>query len=246
MTTLDSAIFGPLFSDDEIATLLSDAAFVRALVEVEIALARAEARTGVIPANATEQIAHAQAEKIDVAALAKGTARSGFPIIALVQDLRKQVNSYAAPFVHWGATTQDIMDSACVLQLRAAIRLFKTRLGEVVRHLSALADRHRNTILAARTHGQQALPVTFGLKVANWLAPLVRHSQRLEEIQPRLPILQFRGAGRAVAGLGDKGLAVTEELAKELQVDVPSLPWHAQRDSLVEFAGWLSLVTGTL
>src|SRR5258705_1955443 len=246
MTTLDSAIFGPLFSDDEIATLLSDAAFVRALVEVEIALARAEARTGVIPANAAEQIAHAQAEKIDVAALAKGTARSGFPIIALVQELRKQVSADAAPFVHWGATTQDIMDTACVLQLRAAIKLFKPRLGEVVRHLSALADRHRNTILAARTHGQQALPVTFGLKVANWLAPLVRHLQRIEEIQPRLLVVQFGGAAGTLAALGDKGLAVTEELAKQLKLGVLAMPWHAQRDSFVEFASWLSLVTGSL
>lgn len=246
MTALDSAILGPLFSDDEIATLLSDAALVRALVEVEIALARAEARAGVIPTNAAERIAHAQAEKIDVAALAKGTARSGFPIIALVQELRKQVSPDAASFVHWGATTQDIMDTACVLQLRAAIKSFKARLQEVVRHLSALADRHRNTILAARTHGQQALPVTFGLKVANWLAPLLRHLQRLEEIQPRLLVVQFGGAAGTLAALGDKGLAVAEELAKELKLGVPAMPWHAQRDSFVEFASWLSLVTGTL
>src|SRR5260370_20240401 len=188
MTALDSAILGQLFSDDEIATLLSDAAFVRALVEVEIALARAEARTGVIPANAAEQIAHAQAEKIDVSTLAKGTVRSGFPIIALVQELRKQVSADAAPFVHCGATTQDIMDTACVLQLRAAIKSFKARLQEVVRHLSALADRHRNTILAARTHGPQALPVTFGLKVANWLTPLLPPFQRIEEMPTRLPL----------------------------------------------------------
>src|SRR5260370_15743774 len=213
MTALDSAILGQLFSDDEIATLLSDAAFVRALVEVEIALARAEARTGVIPANAAEQIAHAQAEKIDVAALAKGTARSGFPIIALVQELRKQVSADAAPFVHWGATTQDIMDTACVLQLRAAIKSFKVRLQEVVRHLSALADRHRNTILAARTHGQQALPVTFGLKVANWLAPLLRHLQRLEQIQPRLPGPHFGGAAGELAVLGGNGLTASSEMA---------------------------------
>ena len=246
MTALDSAILGPLFSDDEIAALLSDAALVRALVEVEIALARAEARADVIPTNAAEQIAHAQAEKIDVAALAKGTARSGFPIIVLVQELRKQVSADAASFVHWGATTQDIMDTACVLQLRAAIKSFKARLQEVVRHLSALADRHRNTILAARTHGQQALPVTFGLKVANWLAPLLRHLQRLEEIQPRLLVVQFGGAAGTLAALGDKGLAVAEELAKELKLGVPAMPWHAQRDSFVEFASWLSLVTGTL
>jgi len=245
-TPLDSVIFKPLFSDDEIAKLLSDHAFVRALVEVEIALARAEARVGVIPTNAAEQIGHVRAEKIDVAALATGTVRSGFPIIALVQELRKQVSVEAAPYIHWGATTQDIIDSACVLQLRAAADLFKARLGEIARHLSTLTDSHRNTILPGRTHGQQALPVTFGLKVAAWLAPLLRHLQRLEEILPRLLVVQFGGAAGTLAALGDRGLAVAEELAKELKLGVPVMPWHAQRDSFVEFASWLSLVTGSL
>ena len=120
----------------------------------------------------------------------------------------------AAPFVHWGATTQDIMDTACVLQLRAAIKLFKARLDEIARHLSALADRHRDTVLAGRTHGQQALPVTFGLKVAGWLAPLLRHCERLEEIPPRLLVVQFGGAAGTLAALGDKGLAVTQGLRR--------------------------------
>jgi len=245
-TVLSSAILGPLFSDEEISKLLSDAAFMRALVEVEIALAHAEARIGVIPTDAAEQISHVRAEKIDIPALVTGTARSGFPIIALVQELRKQVSSDAAPYVHWGATTQDIMDTACVLQLRGAAELFTSRLAEIIRNLSALASTHRHTVLAGRTPSQQALPVTFGLKVANWLAPLVRHSQRLEEIQPRLLILQFGAAAGTLAALGDKGLAVTEELAKQLKLGVLAMPWHAQRDSFVEFASWLSLVTGTL
>ncbi len=245
-TVLSSAILGPLFSDDEISKLLSDAAFMRALVEVEIALAHAEARIGVIPTDAAEQISHVRAEKIDIPALVTGTARSGFPIIALVQELRKQVSSDAAPYVHWGATTQDIMDTACVLQLRGAAELFTSRLAEIIRNLSALASTHRHTVLAGRTHSQQALPITFGLKVAAWLAPLLRHLQRLEEILPRLLVVQFGGAAGTLAALGDRGLAVTEELAKELQIGVPAMPWHAQRDSFVEFAGWLSLVTGSL
>ena len=246
MTVLASAIFGPLFNDDEVARQLSDDAFVRALVEVETALARAEARVGVIPASAAEQIARAQAEKIDVAALTRGAARSGFPIIALVQELRKQVSAAAAPYVHWGATTQDVMDTACVLQLRAATDLLKGRLGEIAHSLGALCDRHRKTVLAGRTHSQQALPITFGLKSAAWLAPLVRHSERLEEILPRLLAVQFGGAAGTLAALGNQGLAVTAALAEELQLRVPLMPWHAQRDSFVEFAGWLSLVTGSL
>jgi 3-carboxy-cis,cis-muconate cycloisomerase len=245
-TPLDSTIFGPLFNDDEVSNLFSDAAFVRVLVEVEVALTRAEARVGVIPANAAEQIGKVAADKIDFAALTAGTSRSGFPIIALVQELRKQVATDAAPFIHWGATTQDIMDTACVLQLRGAITLFKTRLGEIARRLTDLAERHRATVLAGRTHSQQALPITFGLKVAAWLAPLLRHAERLREIQPRLLVVQFGGAAGTLAALGDKGLAVTRELAQELKLGVPMMPWHAQRDCFVEFAGWLSLLTGSL
>ena len=245
-TPLDSAIFGPLFSDAEISVLLTDEAFVRALVDVEKALARAEARVGVIAANCAEAIGKTSADKIDLTALTKGTASSGFPIIALVQELRKQVSAEAAPFIHWGATTQDIMDTACVLQLRSAVNLIRIRLGEIARHLSALADRHRTTILAGRTHGQQALPISFGIKVASWLAPLLRHAERLDEISLRLFVVQFGGAAGTLAALGDKGLAVTRELACELDLAVPIMPWHAQRDSLVEFAGWLSLLTGTL
>jgi len=246
MTTLDSAIFGPLFSDAEISALLTDEAFVRTLVDVEKALARAEARVSVIPASAAEAIDKARADKIDIAALAKGTVGSGFPIIALVQELRKQVGTEAAPFVHWCATTQDIMDTASVLQLRSAVNLIRTRLGEIGCNLSALADRHRVTILAGRTHGQQALPISFGIKVASWLAPLLRHAERLDEISLRLFVVQFGGAAGTLAALGDKGLAVTRELAAELDLGVPLMPWHAQRDSVVEFAGWLSLMTGTL
>src|SRR6266566_164143 len=165
-TTLDSKIFGPLFGDSELNELLSDEAYVGSLVEVETALARAEARLGIIPSSAAEQICRsAQWNKIDIAALAKGTARSGVPIIALVQEIRKAVDGEAAPYVHWGATTQDIMDTAGSLQLRAVIGLFKTRIAKIARNLSELSNRHRVTVLAGRTHGQQALPVSFGLKV---------------------------------------------------------------------------------
>ena len=129
MSVLDSTIFGPLFGDEAINALFSDQAYIRALVDVEIALARAEARVGVIPASATEQIARARAEAIEITALTQGTLRSGFPIIALVQELRKQVGVDAAPYVHWGATTQDIMDTACVLQMRSAIARYARSTG---------------------------------------------------------------------------------------------------------------------
>ncbi|HSE90294.1 MAG TPA: 3-carboxy-cis,cis-muconate cycloisomerase [Candidatus Binatia bacterium] len=247
MTTLDSKIFAPLFGDSEINQLLTDEAYVRALVEVEAALARAEARVGVIPQIAAEQISKAaDPSKIDLRSLSRGTLRSGFPIIALVQEIRKAVGGQSAPYVHWGATTQDIMDTAGSIQLRAVVRLFKTRIAEIARNLSQLSNRHRVTVLAARTHGQQALPVSFGLKVAAWLTPLIRHAERLDEISPRLLVVQFGGAAGTLAALGDKGLAVMHGLADELELGAPVMPWHAQRDNLVEFAGWLSLLTGSL
>jgi 3-carboxy-cis,cis-muconate cycloisomerase len=245
-TALDSKIFGPLFSDAEVAALLTDEAYIQALVQAEVALARAEARLGVIPSSAAEQIGKARAENIDIKALAQGTVRSGFPIIALVQELRKQAGPEAAPYVHWGATTQDIIDTACVLRLRTVIHVLKARLKELARALSTLGQRHRVTVLAGRTHGQQALPVSFGFKVATWLAPLIRHAGRLDEISPRLLVVQFGGAAGTLAALGDKGLAVMHGLADELGLGAPVMPWHAQRDNLVEFAGWLSLLTGSL
>ena len=246
-TTLDSKIFGSLFGDSEIDQLLSDEAYVRALVEVETALARAEARLGVIPESAAAEICGvAPSNKIDISALARGTTQSGFPIIDLVQQIRKSVGKDAASWVHWGATTQDIMDTAGALQLRSVVKLFKMRLAEIARHLSELSNRHRVTVLAGRTHGQQALPVSFGLKVAAWLAPLIRHAERLNEISPRLLVVQFGGAAGTLAALGDQGLAVMQALADELGMRAPVMPWHAQRDNLVEFASWLSLVTGSL
>jgi 3-carboxy-cis,cis-muconate cycloisomerase len=246
MRVLDSAIFSPLFSDAAISALLTDEAFVSALVEVEVALARAQARVGVIPAAAAEQISRVKAAQIDITALTKGTIRSGFPIIALVQQIRRQAGDEAAPYVHWGATTQDIMDTAAVLQMRAASELFKPAILNIIRRLSELAQRHRTTVMAGRTHGQQALPITFGLKVTSWIAPMLRHVERLDEILPRLLVVQFGGAAGTLAALGDKGLAVSEALADELKLAVPVMPWHAQRDSLVEFGSWLSLVTGSL
>ena len=246
MSVLDSSIFGPLFGDTAINALFSDQAYVRALVDVEIALARAEARIGVIPAAAADQIAAVKADKVDITVLAQGTLRSGFPIIALVQEMRRQVDMDAAPYVHWGATTQDIMDTACVLQMRSAIKSLSARMADVVSGLSVLADAHRWTVLAGRTHSQQALPITFGLKCAAWLAPLLRHVDRLRQIEPRLLVVQFGGAAGTLAALGDKGLAVTQELANELELAVPLMPWHTQRDDLVELAGWLSMVTGSL
>lgn len=245
-TALDSAIFGPLFQDEELARLFEDRAYVRALVEVEAALARVEARLGVIPAAAAERIAAVRADEIDIGALARGAARDGFPIIALVRAIREQAGPEAAPYVHWGATTQDVMDTAAALQLRRAVSLLRARLVALCRALARRAGSSREIVLAGRTHGQQALPITFAFKVAGWLAPLLRDLERLDAMGPRLFVAQFGGAAGTLAALGEKGEAVARGLAEELGLFAAEMPWHTQRDGLAELASWLSLVSGSL
>lgn len=244
---LDSKIFGPLFTDPEVAVLFDDDAFLRVMLEVEGALARVEARLGVIPSPAGERISKiAGSVALDPQQIGEGMLRDGVPVIALVKALRKAVGQEAAPYVHWGTTTQDIVDTATVLQVRSALRIIENRLATLIEDLAGLAGRHRATVMAGRTHGQQALPVSFGLKAAGWLAPLVRHRNRLAGQRSGLLQLQFGGAAGTLAALGDKGLAVMKGLAQELDLNLPLMPWHSQRDNMAEFAGWLSMLTASL
>jgi 3-carboxy-cis,cis-muconate cycloisomerase len=246
-TPFDSAFLGPLLSDPEVAGLLDDRAQVGAMLRVEAALARAEGRCGVIPDAAAERIAGvAEALDLDPAALAEGTARDGIPVPALVAALRRVVGGDEASFVHWGATTQDVMDTGLVLRLRAILDILDARLADLTDRLAGLATKERNTVMIARTRGQQATPTSFGLKVAGWLAPLQRHRARLAELRPRLEVLSFGGAAGNLSALGDKALAVEEALAAELALPAPALPWHSQRDGLVELGNWLGLVGGSL
>ena len=156
------------------------------------------------------------------------------------------VDKDAAGFVHWGATSQDAMDTGLVLQLRRALDLMERDLARLAKGLAALAKKHRDTAMIGRTWMQQALPVTFGLKAAGWLDAVTRHRQRLKEIRPRVLALQFGGAAGTLASLGDKGTAVAEALAKELSLALPDVPWHGARDRVVEAGLFAALVTGTL
>ncbi len=243
----DSRIFGLLFNSPAIAEIFSDEQHVRYLLEVEGALARVQGRLGVIPAGAAAQITSGAATlSVDFDQLRAGTERAGFPIIELVRQLRGHVGAGAADFVHWGATTQDIMDTALVVQIRAALAKFELDLNTLVQTLARRADEHRHTLMAGRTHSQQALPIPFGLKVAGWLAPLLRHRERLMQLRPRVLALQFGGAAGTLASLGTAGIVVREALTAELNLSLSPMPWHAQRDNFAELAGWLSLLTGSL
>ena len=247
ISPLDSAIFGDLFTvDDRIAQQFADRRRLADLVDVEVALARAEAEVGVIPGPAAEAIASAAARlELDLPAIRQGVAASGVPTIDVVRQLRIAAGPEAAAFVHRGATSQDIVDTAAILAIRRATTLIEARLQEAVASLIELADRHRATVMAGRTHGQQASPITFGLKAANWLSPLPRHWQRLAALKPRLFVVQLGGAAGTLAALGDRGPAVLEALARRLDLG-PSTPWHTQRDAVVEYGGWLALLTGSL
>lgn len=217
------------------------------MLEVESALAQVQADLGLLPAEAARAIAAAAAHFTpDWAALAQATARDGVPVAGLLAQLRQAVEPSFAPYLHWGATTQDILDTALVLQLRAALELLEGKLRHTLRPLADLAAQHRHTLMAGRTHSQQALPITFGFKVAGWMAPLLRDLERLQQIKARLLVVQLGGAVGTLAALGSDGLRVQEGLARALGLGVPLFPWHTARDNLAELAGWLALLSGSL
>jgi 3-carboxy-cis,cis-muconate cycloisomerase len=245
-TPFDSAIFRDVFAAPAMRAAFSDEAAVRRWVDVEVALAAAEARAGVIPHEAAEAIRRgARPEAIDLARLKAETDLVGYPIVGVVHQLANQVGE-AGRYVHWGATTQDIMDTATVLQVREALVLVEADLTAIDTALAGLTGRHRRTVMAGRTHLQHALPVTFGHKAAVWLAAVRRHRQRLAELRPRVLVGQFAGAAGTLASLGDRGLAVHDALMDELGLGRPSAPWHVARDGLAETVAFLGLVTGSL
>ena len=240
-------MFDALLVDEAVAAALNDAAMAGAMVRVERALALVQGRLGVIDAAAAARIDTALADFVpDLVDLAQGTRSSGVPVPALVAQLRRAIGGEAGQRVHHGATSQDIVDTALLLCLRDALLFLDNRLNELIRDLAALADRHRGITMAARTRFQQAVPTVFGLKVAGWLAPLLRHRARLGELEPRLMQVQLGGAAGNLAALGADGPKVMAALAQELDLGCPAMPWHSQRDGLIELASWLSLLTGSL
>lgn len=242
-----SALISPLFSDPVAAAIFSDDQFIAYMLQVEAALAKVQASLGIIPHEAAQAIAQeASALQVDKVRLQAGVAKDGVPTVDLIQQLRERIEGEAASYVHWGATTQDIMDTALILQIRAALELNEKHLNRLIGRLARLADQHRFTLVAGRTHSQQALPITFGFKIAGWLAPLLRHRQRLNEMKPRLLVVQLGGAVGTLASLRDDGPRVQQALAEKLDLGVPPITWHTQRDSLAELAGWCSLLTGSL
>jgi 3-carboxy-cis,cis-muconate cycloisomerase len=245
-TVLDSILFRDAFGTPAMREVFSDVALVSRYAEVEIALAKAEARCGVIPAEAAQQIAElTDVSALDFDLLRQETDIVGYPILPLVHQMVKQCGE-AGRYVHWGATTQDIMDTAVVLQIRAGLAIVEADIAELRGILADLSKRHRDTPMAGRTHLQQALPVTFGYKAAIWLAMFDRHAERLAQLKPRVLVGQFAGAAGTLASLGDKGFEVQQALCEELGLGVPVSTWHVARDGFAEAINFLALVTGSL
>jgi len=245
-TVVDSILYRDAFGTPAMRAVFSDHALIQRYIDAEVALAKAEARVGVIPAEAAEVIARESTiDGIDFDRMRAETDIVGYPILPLVHQLVEMCGD-AGRYVHWGATTQDIMDTAVALQMRDALDIIDADIRELRSILADLAVKHRDTPMAGRTHLQQALPVTFGYKVAIWLAMFDRHQQRLAELRPRVTLVEFAGAAGTLASLGTKGFEVQEAMAEELGLGVPATTWHVARDGFAEAVNMLALITGSL
>src|SRR5712672_2460609 len=249
MSTSLSPLLAPMLSSAAMRAVCDDAAYLQHMLDFEAALARAEAATGVIPARAAAPIANAcKAEAFDVSALAEAATRSGNLAIPLVKALTADVakaDADAARYVHWGATSQDVIDTATMLGLRAAIDALLPDLDRAIGGFAKLARQHRNTAVVARTWLQHALPMPFGLKLAEYAAALHRSRTRLQRLRNEGLALQFGGAAGTLAALGDKGLLVAEKLAAELKLPLPDAPWHTHRDRIAEAASVFAILCGS-
>ena len=250
---LQSMLFGDMFGTAAMRAVFGEPAFLVRCAEVEAALARGQARCGIVPAEAAAAISAAAAAvaaepaSLDLARLQRETATVGYPILPLVRQLAERAGE-GGRWLHWGATTQDIMDTAAVLQIRQGLALIEADLAVLRRHLADLARQYRDTPMAGRTHLQHALPVTLGYKAAVWLAAFDRHAARLVELKPRVLTVQFGGAAGTLASLGDgeAALASRAALARELGLAEPAITWHVARDAIAETVQFLALVGGSL
>jgi 3-carboxy-cis,cis-muconate cycloisomerase len=249
MSTSLSPLLAPMLSSAAMRAICDDAACLQNMLDFEAALARAEAATGVIPASAPGPIERAcKVSSFDLAALAEAATRSSNLAIPLVKALTAEVakaDADAARYVHWGATSQDMIDTAAMLTLRAAIDALLHDLDRAIAGFAGLARQHRHTAVVARTWLQHALPMPFGLKLAEYAAALHRARARLQRLRGDGLALQFGGAAGTLAALGDEGLLVAKKLAQELKLPLPLAPWHSHRDRIAEAASVFAILAGT-
>ena len=243
-------LFDPLFTTDAMCQVFSDRHRLQCMLDFEAALARALVASGIAPKSVIAAIeSQCRAELFDMESLARATALSGNVAIPMVKSLTQLVaktDPQAASFVHWGATSQDAIDTGLVLQMREALDFLDRDLASLSTSLVRLAEAHKSTLIAGRTWLQQGPPVTFGLKVAGWLDAVERHRERVSHARKQVLVLQFGGAVGTLAAVGDRGLELAAALARELKLDLPEVPWHSHRDRLAEVAASLGLLVGSL
>jgi 3-carboxy-cis,cis-muconate cycloisomerase len=242
----DGPVLGTLYGSDAMRAVFDEKTYFQRMLDVEAALARVQARLGIIPADAADAIGRAaKVENLRTEALAASARNVGYPVVGLVSELSRAAGS-AGGWTHWGATTQDIMDTATVLQVRDGLALIEAEIRAILSALVSQAERHRDTVMAGRTHLQQALPTSFGLKCASWALPFIAHLQRLAQLRPRVEQVEFGGAAGTLASLGDQGIPVMQALAVELGLVCPIAPWHVCRDAMAETTAFLGLICGSL
>jgi 3-carboxy-cis,cis-muconate cycloisomerase len=249
MSTSLSPLLAPMLSSAAMRAVCDDASHLQFMLDFEAALARSESMVGIVPPSAAQAIAKAcKADGFDLGALAEAATRSGNLAIPLVKALTSAVatsDKDAARFVHWGATSQDVIDTATMLTLRAAIDALLSDLGRAIAGFARQAEQHRTTAVVARTWLQHALPMPFGLKLAEYAAALHRSRVRLQHLKSHTLALQFGGAAGTLAALGDQGWKVAEGLSEILQLPLPEAPWHSHRDRIAEAASVLAIIAGT-
>src|SRR6204780_2053350 len=243
---IDPALFPDLFWSEAMRRVFSDGNRVQKYLDFEAALARAQARLGIIPKEAAKEIVkHCNVAEIDFVKLKTQTERIGYPVLPVVQQLVALCRDGLGEWCHWGATTQDITDSATVLQIREGLNLVEADLDGICDALGGLARKYRDTPMAGRSNLQQAVPITFGYKMATLLAAFERHKQRLKELRARVLVGEFGGAAGTLSSLSGRGLETQAELMKELKLGQPAIAWHTVRDTIAEAGCFLGLVTGT-
>lgn len=246
-TIIDSRIFGNIFSTEAMRRVWSDENRTQKYLDIEAALARVQGRLGIIPQEAADEIvSNCVLSKIDMAKLAEQTQRIGYPILGVVSQINALCRDKLGEYCHWGATTQDITDTATVLQIREALEIVDADLVAISAAMADLAQRHRDTPMIGRSNLQQAVPITFGYKIAGLLSAIERHRQRLAELRPRILVGEFAGASGTLASLETGGLETQAGLMQELGLGQPDIAWHTIRDNIAEVGCFLGLVTSTL
>ncbi len=250
MSANDLRLLDPLFTTEAMAAVFADRATVQGILDFEAALARAEGALSIIPVTAVEPIiAATRAANYDLSELAIATATAGNPALPLIYALTRKVAAIApaaAQWVHWGATSQDAIDTGRMLQCRQALDGLESDLTCLKRALARLANAHRLTLMPGRTFLQQATPISFGLKVAGWLDAVCRSESRLQRLHSQALALQLGGAVGNYAVLGARGIEVAALMADALQLSLPTLPWHTQRDRIIEIGAGFALLIGAL